>query len=77
MARVTTKTAEVKYVLELSKREAEALTEMLIMVDEQQGEGPALGDIYAALCEAGCESRFTFHKKGVDGEVIVYREEAA
>lgn len=76
MARVTTKTAEVKYVLELSKREAEALTEMLIMVDEQAGEGMILNDVYAALCEAGCESHDTFHKKGVDGEIIVYREDA-
>lgn len=76
MARVTTKTAEVKYVLEMSKREAEALTELLIMADETNGEGEVLGNVYAALCEAGCESDNTFHKKGVDGEVVVYREDA-
>lgn len=73
MARVTTKTAEVKYVLELSKREAEALTEMLIMVDEEQGEGAVLGEIYAELVSRGCESfDCDAHIKG--GKIVVMRD---
>jgi hypothetical protein len=75
MAWVTMKAAEVKYVLELSKREAEALTELLLVVDNLQGEGEILDGVYAALCEAGCESMDT-HCLVQDSLVIVSREDA-
>lgn len=75
MARVTTKAAEVKYVLELSKREAEALTEMFVLLDEDQGEGQVLGGIYASLVEAGCES-FETESKVEDNLLVITREDA-
>ena len=74
MARVTTKTAEVKYVLEMSKREAEALTEVLLHVNGVPGEGCLLDDIYAALCEAGCESN-ALSSEIDDDQIIVTRDE--
>lgn len=77
MAHVTTKTAEVKYVLEMTKREAEALTELLVVADESEGEGEFLGNVYAALCEAGCESFDTSIKRGVNDRVVVYRHKDA
>lgn len=74
MASVTKTAAEVKYVLEMSKREAEALTEMLVVVDSEEGEGAILDGIYHQLHRAGCES-FTTSSKIENGIVIVERDD--
>lgn len=74
MASVTKKAAEVTYVLELSKREAEALTEMFVVLDEEEGEGEVLGGIYATLVKAGCESYET-DSEIKDGALVISRSE--
>lgn len=73
MANVTKKT-DVKYVLELSEREANALCELLV-VAHYDGEGDKLNAIYAALVEAGAESDEVEHRME-DGLILVKRSAA-
>lgn len=73
MATVKTKQMK-KIVLTLSQREAEALTELLTLVDESQGEGEQLGNLYVALLSEDCES-FATHSDVKDDQVIITREE--
>jgi hypothetical protein len=57
MAKVSEKQSEKVYVLELTEREANALTEVLVATNQgSEGEGYVLADIYWALCDAGAES---------------------
>ena len=72
MASVTKKQTDTVYILELTKREANALTELVLAANHFQGEGDVFMDIYDSLCAAGCESDKVDHE--IDGdEVIVTR----
>lgn len=72
MAKGSTKTAETVYVLELTKREANALTELLLAANMFKGEGDALDDIYCELVDVGAETGECFHEI-VEGSVVVSR----
>lgn len=74
MATVTKETAEVTYVLRMNKREANALTELVLAANHHEGEGEVFAEIYLALTSQGCESDLCTHEID-DGEVIVTREE--
>lgn len=71
MAIATTNKENVKYALELSEREANALCELLLVAD-YDGEGDKLDNIYSALVGAGAESDKCSHSV-VDGIVTVTR----
>ena len=72
MANVTKKTTETIYILELTKREANALTELVLAANHFQGEGDVFSNVYDALVKAGAESDEVYHEID-DGEVIVTR----
>lgn len=72
MAKASKKTAEVTYVLEMSKREANALCELLLAANHFEGEGDVLADLYDVLCGQGAESDQVSHTIE-DDEVVVSR----
>jgi hypothetical protein len=75
MAKATTKQTETIYILELTKREANALSELLLAVDSARGEGSILDDVYMSLVGAGAASESYFHNVRED-RVVVSRVEA-
>lgn len=77
MAKVNTKQAETIYTLELTEREANALTELLTKAESDEGEGSILDDVYIALFNAGAESDATSSATNDAGHVVVYRDEDA
>lgn len=75
MAKAMTKKADIVYVLELTEREANALTELLCATNGFEGEGDFLDGIYCQLCEVGAESEKLSHR--IEGnQVIVTRSGA-
>lgn len=74
MAKASKKTTDVTYVLEMNKREANALTELVLAANHYEGEGEVFADIYEALTNIGAESDLYMHEID-DGEVIVTRED--
>lgn len=70
MAKVTTKKADIVYVLELTEQEASALTELLVTVNIYKGHGPTLDGIYNALVLAGAES-YDFEHTIEDDSVVI------
>lgn len=74
MAKVTTKTTAKTYVLELTEREANALTEAVLATNFSEGEGDVLDDIYTELVGAGAETGLVNHRIE-NGEVIIERDE--
>lgn len=70
MAKASKKTSDVTYVLEMNKREANALTELLLAANHFEGEGDVLAELYQVLCDQGAESDTLVHEID-DGEVIV------
>lgn len=74
MAKASKKTTDVTYVLEMNKREANALTELVLAANHYEGEGEVFVDIYEALTNIGAESDLYMHEID-DGEVIVTLED--